>query len=157
MTKPASLNRGKQTTDSAIAQRKGHAGKPSPTILTCGFCPGNNAPLNERGIANHTPNDRPVCGTFNSDGRVVVADDVAPTVFAQSISPLDERRALNNDPNDYRPRKFNSASRVQSFPDWYCFQGSQADGFRQVGNAVPPLYARQLALALLEYDERKVL
>jgi site-specific DNA-cytosine methylase len=48
-------------------------------------------------------------------------------------------------------------ARVQSFPDWYVFRGSQADGFRQVGNAVPPLYARQLALALLEYDGRKVL
>ena len=48
-------------------------------------------------------------------------------------------------------------ARVQSFPDWYEFRGSQADGFRQVGNAVPPLYARQLALALLEYDQRKVL
>ncbi len=48
-------------------------------------------------------------------------------------------------------------ARVQSFPDWYEFRGSQADGFRQVGNAVPPLYARALALALIEYDGRKVL
>ena len=45
-------------------------------------------------------------------------------------------------------------ARVQSFPDWYEFQGTQADGYRQVGNAVPPLYAKRLALALAEYDER---
>lgn len=48
-------------------------------------------------------------------------------------------------------------ARVQSFPDWYEFKGSQSDGYRIVGNAVPPLYAKRLALALLEYDRRSKL
>jgi site-specific DNA-cytosine methylase len=48
-------------------------------------------------------------------------------------------------------------ARVQSFPDWFTFAGSQSDGYRQVGNAVPPLYAKRLAESLLDYDSRRIL
>lgn len=45
-------------------------------------------------------------------------------------------------------------ARVQSFPDWYTFLETQADAYRQIGNAVPPLYARKLALAIEDYFRR---
>ena len=43
------------------------------------------------------------------------------------------------------------AARLQSFPDWFTFEGSEASIFNQIGNAVPPLMAFQLAKSVREY------
>ncbi len=50
-------------------------------------------------------------------------------------------------------------ARLQAFPDWYAFKGNYTSGghrrrkevprFTQVANAIPPLLAEQLGLALL--------
>ncbi len=40
------------------------------------------------------------------------------------------------------------AARLQSFPDWFEFIGNETQRFNQIGNAVPPLLAYQMALAL---------
>ena len=42
------------------------------------------------------------------------------------------------------------AARLQSFPDWFEFTGNETQRFNQIGNAVPPLLAYQLAVALKE-------
>lgn len=42
------------------------------------------------------------------------------------------------------------AARLQSFPDWFEFVGNETQRFNQIGNAVPPLLAYQLALAVKE-------
>ena len=39
-------------------------------------------------------------------------------------------------------------ARLQSFPDWHRFHKTKWHGFRQVGNAVPPLLARAVALEI---------
>jgi DNA (cytosine-5)-methyltransferase 1 len=40
------------------------------------------------------------------------------------------------------------AARLQSFPDWFEFCGTETSQFNQIGNAVPPLLAYQFAQAI---------
>jgi DNA (cytosine-5)-methyltransferase 1 len=39
-------------------------------------------------------------------------------------------------------------ARLQSFPDWFHFAGTEGSQFNQIGNAVPPLLAKAVALAV---------
>jgi DNA (cytosine-5)-methyltransferase 1 len=43
------------------------------------------------------------------------------------------------------------AARLQSFPDWFEFVGSETSQYNQIGNAVPPLFAYSLAASVRDY------
>ena len=45
------------------------------------------------------------------------------------------------------------AARLQSFPDWFEFCGSKSSVFRQIGNAVPPLFALMIGSSLRKHLE----
>jgi DNA (cytosine-5)-methyltransferase 1 len=46
------------------------------------------------------------------------------------------------------------AARLQSFPDWFEFAGSETSQFNQIGNAVPPLFAHALAQSFINYLDK---
>lgn len=49
-------------------------------------------------------------------------------------------------PKDHRPITHREAARIQSFPDGFDFKGNKVEIAKQIGNAVPPLLAYQIAL-----------
>jgi DNA (cytosine-5)-methyltransferase 1 len=57
-------------------------------------------------------------------------------------------------PDGRRRRLFaREAARLQSFPDWFEFEGTETQVFNQIGNAVAPLFAWHLAQAVRAYLE----
>lgn len=51
-------------------------------------------------------------------------------------------------PQQHRTISIREAARIQSFPDWFVFEGSYSQQYEQVGNAVPPLLARAVAVEI---------
>ncbi len=60
-------------------------------------------------------------------------------------------------PNGKRKRlNVREGARLQSFPDWFEFVGTESSQFQQVGNAVPPLMAYHIAKSIIAYLNRDV-
>jgi DNA (cytosine-5)-methyltransferase 1 len=84
--------------------------------------------------------------------RDLHADQPARTLTCRNLAGATGDMHRVRLPDGRRRRLFiREAARLQSFPDWFEFCGGETSQFNQVGNAVPPLFAWQLAGAVRDY------
>lgn len=92
---------------------------------------------------------------FSQNNMRPYGDRPSPTIAASFQSNFVHPHLNRN----YTARE---AARLQSFPDWYVFQGKRTtmsweknlSQYQQIGNAVPPLLAKAIADNIVEYFKK---
>ena len=85
---------------------------------------------------------------FPNKWRKMEADRPARTLLAHLGK--DCYTHIHPDSEQARTISVREAARLQSFPDGFLFCGTMNPAFRQIGNAVPPLMAKAVALRMME-------
>lgn len=77
----------------------------------------------------------------------LIENDIAATITTRFDTPSSGRFTH---PTQNRCITVREAARIQSFPDTFVFYGTKTSQMKQVGNAVPPVFANAIAKSILK-------
>lgn len=90
--------------------------------------------------------------SFCTRPRDLHLDEPARTLTCRNIAACTSDMHRIRLPDGRRRRiTLREAARLQSFPDWFEFEGNELSQFYQIGNAVPPVLAYRVAEKVLAY------
>src|SRR5262249_51987094 len=81
--------------------------------------------------------------------RRLAWDKPAPTLVTRPTMPA---TALCH-PEELRPLSVREYAAIQTFPEDYIFVGGTDDKYKQIGNAVPPLFGEAIGSHIIRFDQ----
>lgn len=88
-------------------------------------------------------------GEYRDKPIITALDGIAPTCVAHYGK--DRSTRLINDGVRIRPYSVREWARLQGFPDWFVFAGTDNDAYKQIGNAVPPDMGKWVGTEIINY------